>query len=222
MNLCEPPASIPEAVGQGSHSPAHQSLIPQSKAREPSLRLSSKDRLLPHQETLPPALLGLGSASGCWTGLVPPGNQLHCAAWDQHPILLLAFSGMVLPLPDPENHGGRRNRPEHLSPSQVMAVGASRSTPKHTGLPVDTGHPLRSSRYLSLSTPPPSWLQAEDLRSSSSTRPCPAVTLDLLPVVFVSVHATQESMLSTQVTLTPVHTHVQTQCSGNPIVITLY
>lgn len=60
MDICEPPACVPKAVGQGSHAPAHLALTPQSKAGEPSLWLSSKDHLLPHQETLPPALLLLG------------------------------------------------------------------------------------------------------------------------------------------------------------------
>lgn len=59
--------------------------------------------------------MGAGLVGSSWE------NQLHRMA-PIYKLLFIIFLVIEPNPPDTDNHGGRRNRPEHLSQSQVMAV----------------------------------------------------------------------------------------------------
>lgn len=58
--------------------------------------------------------MGAGLVGSSWE------NQLHRMA-PIYKLLFIIFLVIEPNPPDTDNHGGRRNRPEHLSRSQVMA-----------------------------------------------------------------------------------------------------
>lgn len=147
MNVYELPPGIPE-VTRRPHLLLHIRLVsPQREAAESSLLFSS-EKLLPH-----PAAATTRNTRWRWTGFSWK-NQLHYPAGYQEPSSFLACheSCLVMGLPPPETHSRTRriNRPKYLSRSQMMVVGASGRTPKHTKLPVTTCDIiLLSSWYLS-------------------------------------------------------------------------